>query len=323
MSVKKIKLLSIIFCIAMAISTVIAVIPGTASAKTDKTLTLICRKDDVTLSGMQWRLYKVGERQNNEFVLTGEFADYQVDLNDMSADNISSAAKTLEAYAAADQIPTIAAGKTDENGELRFDDLETGLYLAAGKVLQVGNVYYVPSALLIDVDEEGGSLDYNAYPKFYYAVIDSNLKSYAVKKVWIGDEGNTQERPVSVTVDIYKDDILEDTVVLDESNDWQYGWIDPEASSKWYVVERNIPENYRVSIENNMTQYLIKNSYVTTTVTTTATESNYSEKTSSTTKAAETKLPQTGQLWWPVPLLGAGGLLSIGIGLRLGKKDDE
>lgn len=316
MSVNKSKLFSIIFCIVMVISTVAIAIPAVVSAESDKTLTLICRKDDITLAGMRWNLYKVGERQNDEFVLTGDFAYYPVNLHDMSADNISVAAKTLEAYAAADQIPTVATGRTDKNGELKFNELDPGLYLATGKILQVDNVYYVPSALLIEVGENGGSFAYDAYPKFYYDVMDSRVKSYTVRKVWIGDEDNKQLRPASITVDIYKDDVLDDTVILDESNNWQYQWVDLESASEWYVVERDIPQNYEVSIENNMTQYLIKNSYIKTIDETTTTLIQ-------TTTSAETKLPQTGQLWWPVPLLGASGLLMIGIGFRLGKKDSE
>lgn len=33
------------------------------------------------------------------------------------------------------------------------------------------------------------------------------------------------------------------------------------------------------------------------------------------------KLPQTGQLWWPVPVLVLGGLIFVAIGLKLWKKD--
>ncbi len=33
------------------------------------------------------------------------------------------------------------------------------------------------------------------------------------------------------------------------------------------------------------------------------------------------KLPQTGQLWWPVPILGGAGLLLIAIGAKLRRKD--
>ncbi|GEM_PF-346803 len=36
-----------------------------------------------------------------------------------------------------------------------------------------------------------------------------------------------------------------------------------------------------------------------------------------------TKLPQTGQLWWPVPPLACGGILMMGIGIKIGKKDDD
>jgi hypothetical protein len=36
----------------------------------------------------------------------------------------------------------------------------------------------------------------------------------------------------------------------------------------------------------------------------------------------EAKLPQTGQLWWPVPILFAAGVILIGLGIRLSKKDN-
>ena len=35
-----------------------------------------------------------------------------------------------------------------------------------------------------------------------------------------------------------------------------------------------------------------------------------------------TKLPQTGQLWWPVAPLACGGILMMGIGMKLGKKEE-
>ena len=38
---------------------------GTAAADENKTLTLICRHDTTILSGMEWKLYKVGTRNGN------------------------------------------------------------------------------------------------------------------------------------------------------------------------------------------------------------------------------------------------------------------
>ena len=42
---------------------------------------------------------------------------------------------------------------------------------------------------------------------------------------------------------------------------------------------------------------------------------------STTTKTTTTKLLQTGQLWWPVPVLAAGGLLSIVVGVVRRRED--
>jgi hypothetical protein len=36
-----------------------------------------------------------------------------------------------------------------------------------------------------------------------------------------------------------------------------------------------------------------------------------------------TSLPSTGQLWWPVPCMAAGGLVLMGIGSRMSKKEDD
>ena len=141
----------------------------------DKSLTLICRNDDTTLVGMKWKIYRVGERQNGDFVLTGDFAKYPVSLGDMSVESVSTAAKTLESYAIADSIAPLAQGKTDKTGEKVFGSLEPGLYLASGRVLQIGDIYYVPSALLIEVGDEGAVFDYDAYPKYTYATLGARL----------------------------------------------------------------------------------------------------------------------------------------------------
>lgn len=54
------------------------------------------------------------------------------------------------------------------------------------------------------------------------------------------------------------------------------------------------------------------------------TPNNSSTRTTSVqTTVTEEKLPQTGQLWWPVPCLAVGGLLFFGVGLKITKKDDE
>ena len=316
------------------------------SEEKERSIKLICRKDDITLQGMSWQLYRIGERTGSGLALTGEFARYPVDINDISEENVAQKAKTLESYAIADAVQSIASGRTDENGELVFGGLGNGLFLAVGKILQVGNTYYVPSSLILETNETDVSFSYNAYPKFFYATLGGSTSSYTVKKVWVGDEEDSIARPANVTVDLFCNGTLKDTVILNESNNWEYSWKDLEEMNEWHVAERDIPADYTVLIDFNRTQYLIKNSFkpaqtttttssTTSAVTTTSTYTSTPPPTSSAvtkttvtspqiTTSALPPLIQTGQLWWPVLPLGTGGILLLAFGaLMKPKKDDE
>ncbi len=64
-------------------------------------------------------------------------------------------------------------------------------------------------------------------------------------------------------------------------------------------------------------------STTTVTGTTTATETGITTTGGSaltTTTTSTGKLPQTGQLWWPVPIMGAGGIILFAVGYRLNRK---
>lgn len=233
----------------------------TAIAADDKKITLICRQDETILNGMEWTLYRVGTREDTCIRFAPEFSKYRMDLGDLSAQAIESAAKTIEGYVVESNLSPIAHGTTDSTGELEFGGLDNGLYLATGKVLKVNEKYYVPSTLLIEVNNADASLSYDAYPKFYYATLSGEAKNYTVKKVWIDNDDLFEKRPVYVTVDLYKDGILNDTVTLNEENNWEYTWRSLDIASEWLAVEREIPVKYEVMIDYNQTQYLIKNSY--------------------------------------------------------------
>lgn len=306
--------------------------PQTADAAADQKITLTCRQDETILQGVQWTLYEIGERNGNEIRFNDALASYSLDLGDLSADAVDTAAKTLECYVIAAGLQPIAQGKTDANGELVFDGLDNGLYLAVGKTLQVEEICYFPSTLLLEVNDSDTGLSYDAFPKFYAENRSSLDKNYIVKKVWVDDEAGNIARPVNVTVDLYEDGALRDTVTLSDENKWQYRWESLDATSNWTVVEREIPVNYEVMIDYNSQQYLIRNSYkptteVTTTATTVSTQTTTTSAppTTTITTATKERLVQTGQLWWPVLPLSVGGVLLIGTGITVkdGKKKDE
>ena len=110
----------------------------------------------------------------------------------------------------------------------------------------------------------------------------------SVRKVWSGDDG--KDRPDSVTVTLYNGDVAYETVRLGAWNNWSYTWKDLSAHGNWQVVETNIPKGYVPS-------YSVSGNVVTITNT--------------------RSLIQTGQLNWPIWVLGGAGLVLVSLGVAM------
>lgn len=343
-------------------------IPVYAEDSADGSLKLICKFDDVALSGMQWNIFYAGKRSGNSFATDGEFSDYKISFKDISADALSDIASTLETYSIIDKIKPLQSEITDDNGIIDFTGLEQGLYLLCGKRLKVGVTTYIPIPFIVEIGEENGSnQNYTVYPKFFkFGVLDEKDADYTVRKIWRNAEDEPFDTSVKITVEMYKDGEYDSTITLSEENDWSYTWT-ATAHTDWRVKEINIPEDYTVIYRSNETQYVIVNTHknydvsaeppettepvteTTSTVTETTvlssetnpavstatettivssgtnttvlkTENSYSPQTSTT--PAE-KLPQTGQLWWPVPLLAGGGIVFVAMGLRIRSRKEN
>ena len=328
-----------------AVSLLVLCIPAAASADSS-TVSLICESGSKPVPGMHWSIYRVGENSGDEFVLTGDFADYPVDLTDLSAEGISAAAKTLESFVVGYDLTSLSDSYTDDTGKVTFTSTEPGLYLAVAEGKKIEHNFYKASPLLFEV-KAGDTGENKIFPKMYSnSTLGGTSTSYTVKKVWVDNDDRSKMRPVYVTVDLYNGGELFDTVTLNEENGWQFSWDDLDPEAEWRVVEREIPVKYDVLIEYNLTQYLIKNTYNPSrktsggtdkrTTTTTATTTSTSGQTTTTavtstttttappaTTTATPKLPQTGQLWWPVVPLTAGGIVMLFVGLSLPKKKDN
>lgn len=279
MLLKKSKLFSIIICIVTVLSLCSLIIPNNAKADgNDKSLILVCISDDVILSGMKWKLYKVGERTSDggNFRQTGDFAAFQVNLRRLTEERVNEAAQTLQSYAVANKLSPLREGQTNENGEIEFSGLDAGLYLVSGTLLKIDSHYYVPTTALVEIRAEDENLRYDAYPKFQYQVMNGQPRRYVAYKKWVGDEENIENRPKQIVVDIYKDEEYYDSVILNDENNWQYTWIDNEGVSAWIVMEKDIPERYELNVMYDESRYILENSYIgegtTTTTNTTITD---------------------------------------------------
>lgn len=334
------RIFAALMSVIAAFSLIITFVPEAASSA-DSSAALVCVSDSKPIAGIHWKIYRVGEVIGNEYVLTGDYEDYPVDLTDLTSENISGAAKTLESFVLGDGLPCLAECDTDENGTALFSELEAGLYLAVAKGVKTGDEMCKAAPLLFEV-RAGDTGESEIFPKMYSSTLAGG-QTYTVKKVWVDKDDEAEMRPVDVTVDLYRNEELADTVTLSSDNGWEFKWEDLDPEAEWRVVEREIPVKYEVVIDYNSTQYLIKNTYdpltdggrttsaATETASTTTTavlmttdkRSTLPPRTTA-TSSAEPKLPQTGQLWWPILPLSAGGLVLITIGLALPKrKDDE
>lgn len=329
MSEKKNRICSALISLLCLVMLLASVMPCSYSADEKTSVTLVCVQDSIKVQGMEWKIYRVGERRSDSFALIGEFEKYPVDMSELSAENIRCIAQTLESFIIGDHIEADAECFTDNDGKAVFNALDKGLYLAVAKNVTKEQWTYTASPLLFEVKEEGAEEE--AFPKIYSAItLSGEVSSYTVKKIWVDNDDAYEARPVSVTVDLFKDGYLYDTVFLDEASDWQYCWDELDTNAEWRVVERNIPEKYTVLADYNSRQFVIRNSFVTdggeyteTTADSVVTSTINTTSSIVTTTATNSELPQTGQLWWPLLPLVLSGMTLICIGMLSGKKNKE
>lgn len=167
-----------------------------------------------------------------------------------------------------------------------------------------------------------------------------------VIKVW-EDEGHGEDRPAKVKVQLLKDGKVYDTVGLSAANNWRYTWTGLSDRYQWQVVEEEVPDHYGVSVTQEGITFVVTNIYIeepevpegpspspepsdepgqpTPAPTPTpgiieepevpggpatpSTPGNPSTPgTPSNPGEPGEEVPQTGQLWWPVPILAVSGM---------------
>lgn len=281
------------------------------------TLNIICQKQNTPLSDVEWNVYKVAEKDSKgNYVLTGDFSDYPVSLKDIKAASaMQDAANTLENYAMLDGLTVTGSGITDENGITDITVGGSGLYLISGKRYFTDAQRVTPTPMLLEItDEKAAEGSITIYPKITFENLpDEDTAEYGVKKVWKMLDQFDRYRPVNITVGIYKDAKLFKTVTLDDSNNWEYYWTG-DTRSDWRVKEIDVSSDFMVVYRFNSTLYQIENTFTDTS----GDDDDSSDSSSS--GGSGGSIPQTGSLWWPVPVLAGAGIVLIAAGWRVSKK---
>ena len=118
-----------------------------------------------------------------------------------------------------------------------------------------------------------------------------------VKKVWSDMNNKQGNRPGSIVVTLYNGTEAVDKVILSGANNWTYTWTNLDGTGSWSVQE-SVPLGYK--------PYYVKSNGVVT-ITNMVT------------------LIQTGQLNWPIPVLGSLGALLVlfGVYMMLRKRKNK
>ena len=281
------------------------------------TITLHFSNQNGPISGVPFRAYQVAERlENGSYALTDRYASYPIDLASANQ-NWQSLAETFAGYTRRDHLVPTAEGVTDSEGKLKLTDLPVGLYLILGDRIETDQASVLPSECILSVParrESKWSFDVDADIK---SEVDPPVGPETVArralKIW-NDAGHEDERPKEITVQLLRDGEIFDTVVLNKENNWRCSWDALDAGYRWEVVEKEF-QGYTVVVEKNGVTFTLTNTRVPS--------DEPPENPEKPSGGPKDRLPRTGQLWWPVPLLAVLGLFLLLIGLRRRRKNDE
>lgn len=254
----------------------------------------------------EFRLYKVAVKDsNNQYVKTDTFKDYPVEISDFEESDKVSTAKTLNAYIQRDSISPLSIAKTNERFQTSFTHLDEGLYLIEGDHVLSGDYRYSPSPVLINLEKETQDRTIRMDLKYEKKGIKKPL-DLEVYKVW--EDNENKNRPESIELELLKNGEVVDLVELSEKNNWRHEWTDLPGRYAYEVTEKKIAKNYTVKTERegNLIKVI-----------------NKMGKKDDRPEITDEKVPQTGQLWWPVPLLLSISALFFIKGKKIDKNYEE
>lgn len=292
---------------------------GSIDLNRDLKLSVFYQNGDTPLTGAAFSIYLVASAdETGALTTTDDFKQFHVTIDGKNDAAWKALATTLEGYVLRDNIPPTDSGKTNDAGYLTFPTgggkLTPGLYLVLGSRHIQGNYRYdaMPFMVMLptqDAERNEWLYDVLVSPKHDADEIPDTPSTVTRKvlKVW-DDADNKGDRPSEVTFQLLQDGKVYDTVTLNAENNWRYTWTDLDDSYTWTVVEKEC-KDYTVRIERDGITFVITNTYETP-----------DKPTPTKPTPDKPKLPQTGQVWWPVPLLCAVGTVLLVTGLVLRKR---
>ena len=295
------------------------------------------------VEGMELSLYRVAEyEESGSFTLTEQFQKYPVSLEQKNQEGWQGAADALADYIRRDGITADAVLASGSDRKVCFTDLNRGLYLVLGQTTELQEdgktQIYEPQTALIALPEDSKETSEGKDPYQVTAVLkfEKNDKpgkpeekeetKIHVLKVWKQDQ--EEERPESIVVELLQMDVEGNTTVVDrqtltKENQWSYTWKNLSAQMRWSVSEAEVPKGYTVAVTREGNTVVLTNTAKKPGKLDGEVNPPSKRTTGKTTDKTSDKLPQTGQLWWPVLVLLFAGAICLLVGRVLRDRKEE
>lgn len=264
----------------------------------EASLTLCYGKEGIAFPDLEIAVYRVAAAfPDGTYELIEPFASYPVTIHGITEQlQWKHTASTLSSYIIAGQVQPDREALTDGFGVVTLTGLQTGLYLVREAIADntEGTYLFDPFMIYLPTPQNDGTFAYDveAIPKCTKFIPHTK---YTVTKLW-KDEGNEKNRPHDVTVEIYRDGVMQAAQSLHAGNNWSYSWpVSADDPGRWTVIERSVPDGYKVSIQQNGSSFTILNS-----------------------GQSQSETPDTGDTFSPLPwvlALSFSGLVLILLGI--------
>lgn len=285
--IKKISYLFIIFTLFIGSTIVVNAQENSYivdfSKKGSIEVTLQEMSDVTYVEGAEITLYKIADAYldgvNLAFKYTNELSTCSVSLNDLTDTEL------VNEISKCNIDDTIKYTKfTDKNGQVKFTDLDLGLYYVEQTNKVEGYSDFDSFLVAIPkVEDDKWVYDIKAKPKTdIYKVVD-----IVIEKKWNSHSGNI---PNEVEIELYNDEELIESIILNEENNWTYTFKDLKLSDKYNVKEVNVPKGYTPSYKVNNYTFTVTNTDT---------------------------LADTGQIFYPIIISFVLGVILILIGIRI------
>ena len=244
--------------------------------------------DNTPIAGVELGLYHIANATSSNYNLvleyTNEYEECPININEeYNLEDIIECTNNKE--------PNYKE-TTNIEGISIFNNLKLGLYLVKQENKLTGYSNISPYLVIIPkLINNKWTYNIDSIPKTeIYKTI-----SLKVIKEW-NIQNENSKIPESITIRLLKDNNIIDIVTLNEENNWTHIWHNLERSDTYSIEEINIPKEYTVTYKKQDYTFIVTNT---------------------------DKLPHTGQINWPIPLLFILGLILIIIGIYYLKRNNN